>query len=372
MSARELSVEDREAGAKAYHESARDTYMRVAGYGSVQPWGEMPESSRAVERQHFEAGYRAALAAREDAPRVACAVVVEDRVETVARASWEAKRTNAERAWDVLVDKPKQKWRGHVAAVLAVVDKEVKHARWKAVERQLEKTAMLEQKLAAEVERDRYKAALEASRGCEVEELPGDGQRPDEFRALADHLHDALTFMRSCELSGESGADHSTVVSALEAYDGFEWGGVEQLPDGSQPIKGESTRWMGKPGTDPSGQPDVTGVVRDTEREHEAARDERWTLVGQEDGNTPLVGGPHLPPGVEVVVAPVGRPLPSVETIKERDFALLHKHADVLAKALDKFLSDRLVGNSMSQIYELRVAVEPTLQALGYGKGETT
>jgi hypothetical protein len=29
--------------------------------------------------------------------------------------------------------------------------------------------------------------------------------------------------MRSCELSGESGADHSTVISALEAYEGFEF-----------------------------------------------------------------------------------------------------------------------------------------------------
>jgi hypothetical protein len=45
----------------------------------------------------------------------------------------------------------------------------------------------------------------------------------ERLRALGDHLHEALAFMRSCELSGESGADHSTVISALEAYDGFEF-----------------------------------------------------------------------------------------------------------------------------------------------------
>ncbi len=39
------------------------------------------------------------------------------------------------------------------------------------------------------------------------------------WQALAEHLHDGLAFMRSCELSGESGADHSTVISALEAYE---------------------------------------------------------------------------------------------------------------------------------------------------------
>lgn len=45
----------------------------------------------------------------------------------------------------------------------------------------------------------------------------------ERLRALAHHLHEALAFMRSCELSGESGADHSTVISALEAYEGFEF-----------------------------------------------------------------------------------------------------------------------------------------------------
>jgi hypothetical protein len=148
----------------------------------------------------------AALAAREDAPR-ARVVVADDRVETVARASWEAKRTNAERTWDVLVDKPKQKWRGHVAAVLAVVEKEVKDARWKAVERQFEKTAMLEQKLTAEAERDRYKVALE------IGELPGDQQLAEEMAermavieklagVLADPSED-----RECDCHGE-GIDH--------------------------------------------------------------------------------------------------------------------------------------------------------------------
>jgi hypothetical protein len=73
-----------------------------------------------------------------------------DHAEAVAKASWEAKRTSAERPWNELIDKPKQKWRGYVTAVLAVVDVEVKDAKWKAVERQFEKTAMLEQKLAAE------------------------------------------------------------------------------------------------------------------------------------------------------------------------------------------------------------------------------
>lgn len=54
----------------------------------------------------------------------------------------------------------------------------------------------------------------------------GDAAREGEaerLRALAHHLHEALAFMRSCELSGESGADHSTVISALEAYEGFEF-----------------------------------------------------------------------------------------------------------------------------------------------------
>jgi hypothetical protein len=58
--------------------------------------------------------------------------------------------------------------------------------------------------------------------------------KAERLRALSDHLHEALAFMRSCELSGEKGADHSTVISALEAYDGFELAAREdtERPDG--------------------------------------------------------------------------------------------------------------------------------------------
>lgn len=48
-----------EAGAKAYHASNRASYMRVAGYGSIQPWEEMPESSREAVRENFRAGLAA-------------------------------------------------------------------------------------------------------------------------------------------------------------------------------------------------------------------------------------------------------------------------------------------------------------------------
>lgn len=46
-------------------------------------------------------------------------------------------------------------------------------------------------------------------------------RREVEFKALADHLREALGFMRSCARSGENGAEHPTVVSAIEAYEGF-------------------------------------------------------------------------------------------------------------------------------------------------------
>jgi hypothetical protein len=41
--------------AAAYHESARRAYMRVAGYGTIERWEEMPASSRAVEIEHMQA-----------------------------------------------------------------------------------------------------------------------------------------------------------------------------------------------------------------------------------------------------------------------------------------------------------------------------
>jgi hypothetical protein len=52
-----------EAGAEAHHASVRAAYMRIAGYGSIQPWEELPESSREGDREHF----REALAAYESA-----------------------------------------------------------------------------------------------------------------------------------------------------------------------------------------------------------------------------------------------------------------------------------------------------------------
>lgn len=44
------------------------------------------------------------------------------------------------------------------------------------------------------------------------------------------------------------------------------------------------------------------------------------------------------------------------------------QHAEVLAKALDKFFTDARGRPSIGNLGTLRIAVEPTLQAWGYGK----
>ena len=41
----------------------------------------------------------------------------------------------------------------------------------------------------------------------------------EEILELVERLHIALVFMRSCEVSGEHGADHPWVIAALQDYD---------------------------------------------------------------------------------------------------------------------------------------------------------
>jgi hypothetical protein len=45
--------------------------------------------------------------------------------------------------------------------------------------------------------------------------------RSADAAALIEHLHNAVALLRWCELAGGSGADHSTVISALEAYEAW-------------------------------------------------------------------------------------------------------------------------------------------------------
>jgi hypothetical protein len=58
-----------EAAAKAHRESVRASYVRVAGYGTIQPWDELPESSHVAEREHFAAGLAAYEQARPESER---------------------------------------------------------------------------------------------------------------------------------------------------------------------------------------------------------------------------------------------------------------------------------------------------------------
>lgn len=82
-------------------------------------------------------------------------------------------------------------------------------------------------------------------------------------------------------------------------------------------------------------------VVRDTEREHE--------------------------PPAEAIEAYLAR-----RVFEEKERAeKAERHAEVLAEALDEFFAAMKPHRQEAPVYRLKLTVEPTLQALGYGKGKT-
>jgi hypothetical protein len=120
-------------------------------------------------------------------------------------------------------------------------------------------------------------------------------------------------------------------------------------------------------------------VVRDTEREHEQEDDAEHIVIG--DSPVTLCGQGKAP----LNCAPLSRRVPgwgggcwTCLTLAREAWEAIgkphHDHADVLAKALDRFFGYPAAhGRSTMEdrAGELREAVEPTLRALGYPKEET-
>jgi hypothetical protein len=95
--------------------------------------------------------------------------------------------------------------------------------------------------------------------------------------------------------------------------------------------------------------------AEDTQREWRAYGEQRGALAGQTTWT-----GPALKMGERLTVVPRSRAVTA------------EQHAEVLAKALDQFLhSSPIPCYAYGSIQVLREAVEPTLQALGYPKEET-
>jgi hypothetical protein len=119
-----------------------------------------------------------------------------------------------------------------------------------------------------------------------------------------------------------------------------------------------------------SGKPPCSHVAEEWEPEPaEDGRDlERW-MVDYEHGE----GEPQHAVLSWVTPRDLTTKLPEVGEylVRESRAVTAEQHAEVLAKALDQFLlGGRPRGIGMA-IVELRAAVEPTLQALGYRRGET-
>lgn len=79
-----------EASARVYHESARAAYIRV-GYGSIQSWEEMAESSRELEREHIKVALIAYLLAARTPGQL---------LDEAREAGEQSRREAQGRAWD--------------------------------------------------------------------------------------------------------------------------------------------------------------------------------------------------------------------------------------------------------------------------------
>jgi len=306
MTARELSDAERAAMERRI-QLAWNEYSQICELanddGSIDPLGAM------------RAGYRAALAAREEPPAISVAMV-----ERAAKAAHEAEREKYLAAgepgtepWDQCVADASL-WGGE--------------------------NFTLDEVLGF------HRAALEAALADDREagELPGDAQRRSLVDADLDptepqELKDAFRIMR--HLMCSRGGEQLVLDRVIRPY------GLT--------------------------------VVRDTEREHEPADDAEHIVIG--DSSVTLCGQAKT----DLNCVPLSSTVPGwgsgcwtcltlAREAWEASVKPHREHAEVLAKALDRFFREaehHLVLGQVGEVEQLKREVLPTLRALGYPKEET-